>query len=190
MIQDQLPLDGLPPLVHATVPERDAQRRARFAAKVHQTDARWIFLGAIGTDGYGRFWYANYDGQQRVVAAHIFAWKCAQTPGTTIDSATRRMHECTTTLCVRIGGGHVITGTQRENIRYADALGRRLGRRPVSTETPAESARRIQNQYRSSATRTLAGGLTWAGCSAKVGCWAAPIKGRSTWVYAASAVRP
>lgn len=162
MIQDQLPLDGLPPLVHAVIPEHNAQRRARFAAKVHQTDACWIFLGAIGTDGYGRFWYANYDGQQRVVAAHIFAWECAQPPGTTIDPATRRMHECNTTLCVRIGDGHVITGTQRENIRYADTLGRRHGRRPVSTEPPADTARRIQDQCRNLGTERCNSPQPWS----------------------------
>lgn len=145
MIEDQLPLDGLPPLVQAIVPSM-----TRSGAP------------AIGTDGYGRFWFAEPGRQQRVVAAHILAWEFAQPLGSIIPGGTYRLHECNTTLCVHVGPGHVITGTQRENIRYADPLGHRHGRRPVSTEGPAETARRIQDRHRPSAPGVLAVEQTWS----------------------------
>ena len=45
----------------------------RFWGKVikgSDTSACWIWVGAIGDDGYGRFWTQTPDGDQRMLRAH------------------------------------------------------------------------------------------------------------------------
>ena len=139
MQQLPLPLDGVPEPVVELVPVHPADVRARVAAQVHRTDTCWWWLGPPDRSGYGQFWY-EHDGAQRVVRAHIFAWELAQPPGAVRNPQTVRMHQCNHTLCVRVGPGHILTGSQRENIAYADALGRRQGRRAVRHTTPREAA--------------------------------------------------
>lgn len=125
---------------HQAVPEHPTERVARFNAHVARTATCWWWDGAPNRDGYGRFWYRREDGTQRVVNAHIFAWEAAQSSGTLHDAAAIRMHICNHTLCVRIHESHVTTGTQHENILYADMLGRRRGRAPVRQANYAAEA--------------------------------------------------
>ncbi|MFV0535680.1 MAG: hypothetical protein ACK5MR_18830 [Cumulibacter sp.] len=132
--QPPLPLDGLPPVEVRYVPEHSADLQARFRARVITTGDCWWWDGSPDAYGYGRFRYRTPDGHPRVVAAHIFAWECAQPLGTPWDDDLVRMHECDHTLCVRIGNGHVVAGTQRENIRHADELGRRRGRAIIARQ--------------------------------------------------------
>lgn len=146
--QLELPLTGLPPAppprVVRTYPPRTV---SRFWARVvtdPQTGCR-LFCGAVADDGYGRVWYQDGP-RQRVVSAHRFAWELTQLPGTVIDCDLVLMHHCNTTLCVLVGPDHVISGTQRQNIRYADALGRRRGRSPMQDTSPAHRARWLRDR--------------------------------------------
>ncbi|MEO6958261.1 MAG: hypothetical protein ABI137_16080 [Antricoccus sp.] len=54
------------------------------------------------------------------------------------------MHQCNNTICVRNDGDHVIPGTQRENIRYAGALDRRNGRKPMRGSAMVTDARNLR----------------------------------------------
>lgn len=127
------------------VPVHPIEVVERFQRRVIQTSTCWWWDGPPNQDGYGRFWYRRADGTQRVVNAHIFAWEVAQRSGIVHDAEVIRMHLCNHTLCVRIHEDHVRTGTQQENVRYADRLGRRRGRAPVHHESPAVIAVQDRN---------------------------------------------
>lgn len=71
-----------------------------------------IFTGAIGDDGYGRFWVGRPTGPQ-VVRAHRFAVAAATGR---ISGTLVAMHECDNPICVRVGAGHVVEGTQSDNL--------------------------------------------------------------------------
>lgn len=127
--QFALDLPGLPtPTPLSVVPVHGDATTERFRRRVIKTETCWWWDGPPNRDGYGRFWYRRDDGKQRVIAAHVFAWEAAQQPGALHNPDAIRMHVCNHTLCVRIHPSHVVTGTQRENVRYADQLGRRRGR--------------------------------------------------------------
>lgn len=144
MVMEQLvlPLPGLPAAIERTVPAHPADRIQRFHAKVHRTATCWWWLGAVADDGYGRYSFRDSAGRVRTTAAHIFAWQLSRPAGEPVEAGAVCMHECNIRLCVRIEAGHVALGTQRENIAYADLLGRRRGRRPVLDESPAQRSRR------------------------------------------------
>ena len=70
------------------------------------------WVGAISGRGHGRFWV----GPGHVVIAHRFAF--AMTYGLeALDLAPLLGHRCDNPLCQRIGDGHVVVSTARENRR-------------------------------------------------------------------------
>lgn len=73
-----------------------------------------IFAGAIGDDGYGRFWLGR-SGGPKVVRAQRFA--VAATYGE-IPARMVAMHNCDNPLCVAVGERHVVVGTQSENLAH------------------------------------------------------------------------
>ncbi|PRZ39719.1 hypothetical protein CLV47_11883 [Antricoccus suffuscus] len=147
--QEPLPLPGLPDIVVRTVPTHPAVAVARFAAKIVPTASCHWYTAAIGDDGYGRYTYLDETGRQRTVSAHRFAWEATRPPGELINETHVLMHECNNTLCVYVGPGHVVLGTQLQNVRYADRLGRRRGNRPVAAHPAAITARAHRAQLRS-----------------------------------------
>ena len=88
--------------------------RDRWAAKVAHvpgSECDW-WVGAISGRGHGRFWV----GPDHVVIAHRFAF--AMTHGLeALDLAPLLGHRCDNPLCQRIGDGHVVVSTARENRR-------------------------------------------------------------------------
>jgi hypothetical protein len=71
-----------------------------------------VFVGAIGDDGYGRFWLGR-PGGPKVVRAQRFA--VAAVHGV-MPAGMVAMHECDNPLCVRVGPRHVVIGTQSDNL--------------------------------------------------------------------------
>ena len=54
----------------------DENAVARFRSKIvagPEAHDCWIWTGAIGDDGYGRFWTPTPDGGQRMIRAHRYA---------------------------------------------------------------------------------------------------------------------
>ena len=95
----------------------------------------WIWTGAIGDDGYGRFWVGR-DGGPQVVRAARYA--LALDIGT-VRSDVVAMHACDNPICVRCGRWHIRDGDQSQNLAEMSAKGRGGGRLLWPTgETRAE----------------------------------------------------
>ena len=90
----------------------------RFRGKVIATETCDWWVGAIGDDGYGRFYV---DG--RVVRASRFAWELANGP---VPPGMVVMHRCDETLCVC--EADLMLGTQAQNLEMMARRGRSAGR--------------------------------------------------------------
>ena len=87
--------------------------------------ACWIWTGAIGDDGYGRFWTQAENGTQRMLRAHRAAAEIIYGP----EEITGRLvtHLCDNPLCVRAEKGttgHLFIGTHAENMIEREYRGR------------------------------------------------------------------
>lgn len=151
----------------------DAQR---FAAKVLRgPDERdcWIWTGAIGDDGYGRFWSRREDGAQRVIRAHRFAFAQLMDDPALLDGA-EVCHTCDNPLCVRAetgSGSHLYLGDRAQNMRDRADRGRgntQYATQFHRTQTRAERAKRsralrahvLAHGYDAEAIATIIGDLS------------------------------
>jgi len=90
----------------------------------------WIWTGAIGDDGYGRFWAvfgSDATARPRVVRPHRLAWALAE--GLSIDVPPVVEHVvCDNPICVRADGtllDHLEGSTQSANLARIALRGRR-----------------------------------------------------------------
>ena len=117
-------------------PVRHANEIAQFFAHVVRGPGRqdcWLWTGAIGTDGYGRFALRRSGWRHPVmVRPPRYALAAAQA-GEPLQGDVRALHECDVTLCVRVVTAeeihagvraHVMAGTQQENMEQMAARGR------------------------------------------------------------------
>ena len=94
-----------------------------------------IWVGAIGGDGYGRFWVRRGGGERIMVRANRYALADAR-DGVALEPSVRALHGCDNPICVRVslpgetGLLHVIGGTQRDNMEMMGRA-RRGGGRPA-----------------------------------------------------------
>ena len=101
---------------------------ARFWEKVIKGPTRnacWLWVGAIGDDGYGRFWTQTETGTQRMLRAHRAAAEITHGYDAIIGHLVT--HLCDNPLCVRAEtgtGGHLFIGTHAENMTEREARGR------------------------------------------------------------------
>lgn len=101
---------------------------ARFWEKVIKgpgPSSCWIWTGAIGDDGYGRFWTQTTDGGQRMLRAHRAAAEIIYGAEAITDQLVT--HLCDNPLCVRAEKsttGHLFIGTHAENMIEREARGR------------------------------------------------------------------
>ena len=87
--------------------------------------ACWIWVGAIGDDGYGRFWTQTPGSGQRMLRAHRAAAEIIY--GTEAITDQLVTHLCDNPLCVRAeldGAGHLFIGTHAENMSEREHRGR------------------------------------------------------------------
>ncbi len=116
----------------------------RWRSYVVVTASHAIWMGAVGSDGYGRFSVSDTaSGRERIVTPHQVAAVLAfgQIPaGATV------LHDCDVRICCCTDPGHVRIGTQAENVAQAVARGRLAGPRPglVDVRGPAGCSRAIQ----------------------------------------------
>ena len=108
------------PIAHKS----EVQRFAAFCVEGPRERSCTIYRGAIGDDGYGRFWVGR-PGGPAVVRAQRFAVAAA---AGWIDAGVVAMHECDNPLCVRAGAGHVVPGSQADNLAHMANMGRGGGR--------------------------------------------------------------
>jgi hypothetical protein len=112
-----------------------------------------VWMGAVGSDGYGRFQINNkYDGT-RMLTPHQVAARLGFGP---IPEGATLLHDCEVRLCCRYGAGHVGVGTQSENMRQAVARGRAVGPRPgqVDVRGKVGASRAIQTALRDAMDRS------------------------------------
>ncbi|MCW4353421.1 hypothetical protein ONR57_08940 [Hoyosella sp. YIM 151337] len=132
--------------------DRDARGVSRFWSSVVRgpgVDDCWVWIGAIGDDGYGRFWIKR-DGRQRAVRPHRYALILAN-GGAPLPVEWVSLHLCDVPLCVR-AGTHVVAGTPRENSRDMAEKGRVRGRwnrwLPRTGEDRAQRSRAVRDAVR------------------------------------------
>ena len=99
-----------------------------------------IWVGAIGGNGYGRFWVRRGGGERIMVRANRYALAAAQ-DGVALEPSVRALHGCDNPICVRVsvpgetGLLHVIGGTQRDSMEMMGRA-RRGGRRSAGRGRP------------------------------------------------------
>lgn len=99
----------------------DTAELARFHAKVVRGPGPgdcWIWTGAIGDDGYGRFWTPTGDGGQRMIRAHRYALATVHGGLDALDEL-HACHTCDNPICVRAEDAptsHLYAGTASENM--------------------------------------------------------------------------
>lgn len=114
----------------------DAVEVGHFLAKVVRgpgVNDCWLWAGAIGDDGYGRFWIRRGE-REMTVRPNRYA--VALATGEPVPPELYAIHEqCDTPICVRaewVGGvrPHVVLGTQSENLASMGKKRRGGGQRP------------------------------------------------------------
>lgn len=102
-------------------------RQEEFEAKIHKTDSCWIWNGAIGTGGYGRF--------GKYFKAHRFSYQLYKG---TIPKGLHVLHRCDVRLCVN--PEHLWLGTNQDNIDDRN----RKGRQTKGTKHPFSKLDELQ----------------------------------------------
>lgn len=129
---------------------------ARWRSHLLPTSECTVWMGAVGSDGYGRFALRTAIGEQRMVTPHqvaaVIAWG-ELVPGVTL------LHDCDLRLCCSTGPGHVRVSTQSENMQQAVWRGRANGPRPglVDVRGKAGASRAVQIALDSSPDHTPEG---------------------------------
>jgi len=134
----------------------------RLRAQIVPTASCALWMGAVGSDGYGRFWVStpattpNVDPAVRVRGGRVI------TPHAAVSAlvfgplplGSTHLHDCDVRLCVNTHPGHLRRGTQRENVRQAVARGQLRGPKPgmVDVRGPAGASRAIQDAIRAAIT--------------------------------------
>jgi hypothetical protein len=118
----------------------NANRIARFWAKVEKTETCWLWRAAGHKSGYGNF----YNGT-RAEGAHRVAWAIANGP---IPEGMSVLHHCDNPPCVN--PAHLFLGTAKENGIDCQAKGRTTrGERNAHARLTTPEVRDIRRLVRS-----------------------------------------
>lgn len=134
-----------------TLTDSDLHRFWSRVLKGPEPDDCWLWVGAIGDDGYGRFWTRNGD-RQKVVRPQRVAY--AQITGRELTEDVMLLHWCDVPLCVHAdvdaAVSHVREGTGRDNMLDRSLRGRyagpstALGQRGVARQQRAQRSRDLR----------------------------------------------
>lgn len=105
-----------------TTREQRTAWRAAFEQRIHRGDGCWLWLGAKGIGGYGRFSPALHVG----IYAHRFAWELEHDQS--VPDGLDVMHSCDNPPCVN--PAHLSIGTRHDNMQDCVAKGRHVSRPP------------------------------------------------------------
>jgi len=127
----------------------------RWRAQLLVTGTCHVWMGAVGSDGYGRIAVRNREDGARTLTPHQVGARLGYGP---IPAGATVLHDCEVRLCCRAEPGHLRIGTQSENMRQAVARGRAVGPRPgrVDVRGKAGASRAIQAALRNAADRSPA----------------------------------
>lgn len=138
----------------STLPSAQLTRAdvARLRTQILVTATCHLWMGAVGSDGYGKFWVPftaqeamRHDGRRgRVITPHAAASALVLGP---LPESSTHLHDCDVRICVSTSPGHVRRGTQQENVRQAVARGYLRGPRPGRADArgPAGASHAIQD---------------------------------------------
>jgi len=127
----------------------------RWRAQLLVTGTCHVWMGAVGSDGYGRIAIRNPEDGARTLTPHQVGARLGYGP---IPAGATVLHDCEVRLCCRATPGHLRIGTQSENMRQAVARGRAVGPRPgrVDVRGKAGASRAIQAALRDATGRSPA----------------------------------
>ncbi len=134
----------------------------RLRAQIVPTASCTLWMGAVGSDGYGKFWVSTPATTPTVDPAVRVRGGRVITPHAAVSAlvfgplplGSTHLHDCDVRLCVNTHPGHLRRGTQRENVRQAVARGQLRGPKPgmVDVRGPAGASRAIQDAIRAAIT--------------------------------------
>lgn len=99
--------------VHPVIHAEEIARFRRFVIPGPGESDCDIWVGAIGSDGYGRF-RVNRGGLAFCIRPNRYALALAR--GGVLEAGVLALHQCDNPICVRVGDHHLIPGSQSENI--------------------------------------------------------------------------
>ena len=101
----------------------------RYVVKGPNTGDCWIWIGATGDDGYGRFWTSTENGQ-RVLRPQRFLYR--ELTGIDLPANTMLLHNCDIPLCVHVTSdpntSHLRVGGAKQNQADTARAGRHRNR--------------------------------------------------------------
>ena len=127
---------GMPLWVDSVVHADECRRFDSYVVQGPDASDCDFFTGAIGTDGYGRF-FIYRGGKGICVRPHRYA--LARRLGVVLQPHQLGLHECDSPLCVKVSAPdatcqHVVVGTQAENMRRMARMRRGGGRRSIPSD--------------------------------------------------------
>lgn len=150
----------------------------RFDAQVGRPGEHHLWIGSIGSEGYGAFWL---DG--RYVGAHVYAWTRVHGP---LAPGQVVRHQCRERLCVRLD--HLETGTKADNNRDRQRDG-------TQTRGSAHHSSKLTEEQVEEAQALRALGLPWPRIGALLGVPANRIREAAThhngtWLHVEAGLTP
>lgn len=104
----------------------DVERFWRHVVKGPQPADCWIWTGAVGDDGYGRYWTAGDGVRQRTMRPQRFLYRALT--GIDLPAETMLLHRCDVPLCVHVdvdpAVSHLRVGNAIDNQRDTARSGR------------------------------------------------------------------
>ena len=127
----------------------------RWRAQLLVTGTCHVWMGAVGSDGYGRIAIRNREDGPRTLTPHQVGARLGYGP---IPAGATVLHDCEVRLCCRAEPGHLRVGTQSENMRQAVARGRAVGPHPGRGDVRGKvgASRAIQAGLRAAGDRSPA----------------------------------
>jgi len=130
----------------------DARELDRFFRKVikgPRPEDCWLWVGAIGDDGYGRF-SIRRDGREKVVRPQRLLFE--HLTGRALTPDVELLHDCDVPICVHVARGsesHLFEGDHPMNMRDREQKGRagrgRVGMRGLSRRQLADRSRALRD---------------------------------------------
>lgn len=100
---------------------KDFDRFTKRIIKGSEENSCWVWCGAIGDDGYGRFWTQDSSTKKaRYFRAHRYAAMMALKLSADEISTMLVLHRCDNPLCVRATSGadsHLVLGDHAQNMQ-------------------------------------------------------------------------
>lgn len=128
----------------------DVERLWKHVVKGPDVDDCWIWTGAVGDDGYGRFWTAGDGARQRTMRPQRFLYR--HLTGIDLPPETMLLHRCDVPLCVHVdvdpNVSHLRVGGAADNQLDAARAGRQRNRFMIETYATLPRADRVARSRR------------------------------------------